>query len=241
MLNKFKNSVAKSQNIWGCKNNKFMICINFAEKFILTTMQLLIVFLENLFVWMRSNYIELIATIISIAGVWLTTKQVIWCWAVSLGGLFLSLYIFFQSHLFLQTLLQIFYIIMTLYGWYNWIYGGEDGAGLKISKIKKKDAIVYFTLGVISIFVAEYLFGRYTSDPSPWLDSITFVCGIIATYIMAKKIIEHWLIWIFNDFIMVAMCFYQKLYIFTFLYVIFIILAIYGFVEWRKDYIRIKS
>jgi nicotinamide mononucleotide transporter len=200
-------------------------------------MTFLKVLLENMYVWMRSNYIELFATIISIVGVWLTTKQIIWCWAVSLGGIVLSLYVFFHSHLYLQALLQIFYVFMTIYGWYNWIHGGEDGSKLKICSIKKRDAIIYLITGIITIVATGYLFSLYTSDSSPWLDSLTFVCGIIATYIMAKKIMEHWLVWIFNDIIMVGMCFYQNLYIFTFLYFIFIILASYGFIEWRKEFL----
>lgn len=192
--------------------------------------------------WIYGNYIEFIATLVSIAGVYLTTKQIIWCWPISLVGLVLSMYVFFITHLYLQTLLQIFYLGMTLYGWYNWKYGGENNSVLNISRIKhKKDILRYLIIGLISIVICGYLFNKYTQDPLPWLDSITTISGIIATYIMAKKIIENWIIWIAIDIILVGMCYYQKLYIFTFLYSVFIILAVYGFFEWRKDLQKIKA
>ena len=89
--------------------------------------------------------------------------------------------------------------------------------------------------GILVSIVFGYLFERYTEDPLPWLDALTSVCGIITTYLMAKKIIENWLIWIVNDMIVVGMCYYQKLYVFTGLYMVFIILAVYGWKEWKKE------
>jgi nicotinamide mononucleotide transporter len=195
----------------------------------------------NLIDWIRSNYIEFCAALFSIAGVWLTTKQIIWCWPVSLAGLLMYSYIFFFSHIYLQAILQVFYLAMTLYGWYNWIHGGEYSTELKISGIKKKQSIIYFLIWLIFSLIFGYLFSRYTHDPLPWLDSLTTVCGIITTYLMAKKILENWIIWIFNDIVVVTICFYQKLYISSVLYIIFIILAIYGFSEWRKELQKIKS
>ena len=192
-------------------------------------------------VWIRSNYIEFCAALFSIIGVWLTTKQIIWCWPVALAGLLLYAYIFFYSQIYLQAILQIFYIAMTLYGWYNWIHGGENSSELKISRLKGKESLIYFITWLIFSLIFGYLFNRYTQDPLPWLDSLTSVCGIITTYLMAKKILENWIIWIVNDIIVVGICFYQKLYISSVLYIIFIILAIYGFIEWRKELIKIKS
>ena len=192
-------------------------------------------FITELSIWLKDNYIEFVATIFSIAGVWLTTKQIIWCWPVALIGLLLSVYVFYLTNLYLQVLLQIFYIVMTVYGWYYWKYGGKNNTEPKITNITKKMAINYIVSGLLCTIIAGYLFNKFTKDPQPILDALTSVCGIIATYLMAKKIIEHWIIWIFNDIIVVWMCYYQKLYIFTFLYFIFVILATYGLFEWKKD------
>ena len=189
----------------------------------------------NFIVWIRSNYIEFCAALFSIAGVWLTTKQIIWCWPVSLAGLILSLFVFFYIHLYLQSILQIFYIVIALFGWYYWLYGGKVQKEIKVSRLKKEDAWIYIVSAIFAAIIFGYLFKRYTEDPLPWLDAATSVCGIITTYLMAKKIIENWLIWIANDVVVVWMCYYQKLYIFTILYLVFIILAVYGWKEWRKE------
>ena len=185
--------------------------------------------------WIGSNYIEFIAAIISIIGVWLTTKQILWCWPVSLLGLILSLYVFFNTQLYLQATLQIFYIVIAVYGWFNWKRGEKNDIKLIISRLKIKAGLMYLGTGIVLTLIVGYLFRQYTEDPMPWMDSLTTVCGIITTFLMAKKILDNWLIWIFNDIILVGMCYYQKLYIFTILYVVFIILAIYGFIEWRRD------
>ncbi len=181
------------------------------------------------------NIIELIATVVSIIGVWLTARQIIWCWPVSLLGLIFQLYIFSSSGLYMQSFLQFFYMGVTFYGWYNWLYGGENKSALKVKRIRAKNAALYLLAGIISAFIIGILFENFTDDPLPWLDSATSVCGIIATLLMAKKIIENWLIWILNDIVVSGMCYYQELYIFAFLYFIFIILAIYGYSEWKKE------
>ncbi len=195
----------------------------------------------NFIVWIRSNYIEFCAALFSIAGVWLTTKQIIWCWSISLVGLFLYTYIFFCSHIYLQSILQVFYIAMTLYGWYNWSKGGDNESGLKITGIKRKQAFIYFFIWLILSIIFGYIFSHYTRDPLPWADSLTSVCGIITTYLMAKKILENWLIWIANDLVLIVICFYQKLYISSVLYIIFIILAIYGYIEWKKELLKPRN
>ena len=192
-------------------------------------------FAEGISIWIRGNYVEFIAALISIVGVWLTTKQIIWCWPVSLAGLILSLFVFFYIHLYLQSILQIFYIVIALFGWYYWLYGGKVQKEIKVSRLKKEDAWIYIVSAIFAAIIFGYLFKRYTEDPLPWLDAATSVCGIITTYLMAKKIIENWLIWIANDVVVVWMCYYQKLYIFTILYLVFIILAVYGWKEWRKE------
>jgi nicotinamide mononucleotide transporter len=186
-------------------------------------------------------YIELIASLFSIAGVLLTTKQNIWCWFVSLVGVTLSLYIFFSSRLFIQSMLQVFYIVMIFYGWYNWKHGGKDETVLKVSSAVIIKLLPYLITGIFFSVITGYIFNRYTSDPLPWLDSATSVFGIIATYLMAKKIIQHWYFWIVIDIFLVCICFYQKLYGFSMLYFIFILTAIYGLTEWRKELVKSDS
>lgn len=185
--------------------------------------------------WILENYIEIAASVIGIIGVWLTAKENILCWPAGLINVILSLYVFFNSRLYADVLLQVFYLVMTLYGWYNWLYGGEKRSKLKIRKINKTELISILIIGFTAAFITGWLFSRFTNASLPYIDSLVFVWGVIGTWAMGRKIIEHWIIWIINDLICVGIYAYKELYAFTILYLIFSILAVYGLLTWKKQ------
>lgn len=117
--------------------------------------------------WIQHNWIELIAVITGILGVWLTTKQIIWCWPIALISVVLYIYIFFNVKLYADFGLQIFYFVMTLYGWYNWLYGGKNHDHLVVSRLKKAHAIIYFIIGFVAMLSIGYLLKRYTDAALP--------------------------------------------------------------------------
>ncbi|HOY33316.1 MAG TPA: nicotinamide riboside transporter PnuC [Bacteroidales bacterium] len=185
--------------------------------------------------WITENYIELTAAILGIAGVYLTTRQNILCWPVGLVNVILSMYVFFTEKLYADVVLQIFYVAMTLYGWYNWIFGGQKKFELQVRKIRPKEFVIMFVAGFCLAFVTAYLFATYTDAAYPYWDSMLTVWGIIATYAMGKKIIDHWTMWIVIDINCTVLYFIKELYAFAPLYFIFTLLAVYGYFTWKKD------
>jgi nicotinamide mononucleotide transporter len=185
--------------------------------------------------WLTENYIEVIASVLGLLGVWLTTQQKIWCWPVGLANIILSLYVFFSSKLYADVVLQIFYCVITIYGWYNWLYGGSNKTRLKVSRIKRKLMLLLILIAIAAIAVTGYLFSRYTDAALPYWDATVAVWGVIGTYVQAKKYLENWIIWIFTDTLCTGIYFYKELYAFTLLYFTFIILGTYGYIEWKKD------
>jgi nicotinamide mononucleotide transporter len=188
--------------------------------------------------WLLANVIEMLAFIFGLAGVWLTARQNVWCWPTGLVNIILSFIVFFTSKLYADVVLQIFYLVMTIYGWYNWLYGGENKTVLKIRRIKLFEIIIIFVAGSAGVFLVGWIFSTYTNAALPYIDSLVAVWGVIGTWAMARKIIEHWVIWIFTDMICTGIYAYKELYFFAVLYFIFVILAIYGLVKWRKELIR---
>jgi nicotinamide mononucleotide transporter len=191
--------------------------------------------------WIIANYIEVIAAILGVVGVWLTTKQVIWCWPVGLVNVILSIIVFFNSKLYADVTLQIFYLAMTVYGWYNWLWGGVSKSPLKVRNIRISELSIMLIIGTISFVTVGWLFSRYTDAALPYIDSFVAVWGVIATYAMAKKIIQNWIMWIVIDSVCVGIYFYKELYAFTVLYFIFVVLAAYGLFEWKKELKKILS
>jgi nicotinamide mononucleotide transporter len=191
--------------------------------------------LENSFIpWLSTNYIELIAAIAGILGVWLTTRQLIWCWPVALVNVILYIYIFFKSRLYADFGLQIFYFVLTLYGWYNWLYGGKEHKELKVSKISMKVLGICLLIGIPASFITGYLLSRYTNAALPYIDSLVAVWGIIGTWMMAKKLLENWLLWIIVDLVCVGIYMVKNLYPTSVLYFIFTVLAVYGYLQWKR-------
>ncbi len=191
--------------------------------------------------WIIENYIEIIAAILGIIGVWLTTKQIIWCWPVGLINVILSIIVFFSSKLYADVTLQIFYLVMTIYGWYNWIWGGASKNNLPVRNIRIVEFVIMLITGVLGFVIVGWLFSKYTDAALPYIDSFVAVWGVIATYAMAKKITENWIMWIIIDSVCVGIYFYKELYAFTILYFIFIVLAAFGLAEWKKEMKKILS
>jgi nicotinamide mononucleotide transporter len=192
--------------------------------------------MPHILLWLSQNYIEVIGALTGIIGVWLTARQIIWCWPVALINVVIYIYVFFVSKLYADFGLQLFYFFMTLFGWYNWHYGGTDNHILPISRLTLKKFLLYFFIGMPAVFITGFLLKNYSDAAYPYWDSFVSVWGIIGTYMMAKKIIEHWILWIIVDFTCVGIYFYKGLYATTVLYFIFIILAVYGLSNWKKDF-----
>jgi nicotinamide mononucleotide transporter len=185
--------------------------------------------------WLGQNYIELIAAFCGIGGVWLTTRQNILCWPVALVNVILYIYIFYVSKLYADAGLQVFYLFMTLYGWYHWYFGGQEHDNLPVSRISKKALLAYLSVGIPFSFLCGYLLQRYTDASFPYQDSFVSIWGILGTHMMARKILEHWLLWIIVDLCCVGIYLAKGLYPTTILYFIFSLLAVYGFYQWKKD------
>lgn len=191
--------------------------------------------------WICTNYIEILAALLGIVGVWLTTRQLIWCWPVGLLNVLLSIYVFFVSRLYADVILQAFYLVMTFYGWYNWSYGGRGKTTLHVSRIKPGLLLALVLISAVATAITGYLFSTYTNAALPYWDAGVAVWGVLCTWLQAKKILENWIIWIITDLVCTGIYFYKELYAFTGLYFFFAVLAAYGYYAWRKDHIKLSA
>lgn len=185
--------------------------------------------------WIAVHWIEITAAILGIAGVWLTTRQNIWCWPIGLVNVLLSLFVFYDAKLYYDVILQIFYFVLTIYGWYNWVFGKKGNAILPVKRITKTHFIYSLVIVVIAVLLFGYTAQRFTDASFPYWDALTTAGGIIATLWMARKIIENWIAWIFIDVLCTVIYIYKELYAFSVLYFIFAILAVIGYYSWKKD------
>jgi nicotinamide mononucleotide transporter len=173
--------------------------------------------------------IESIAVLFSVLYVILATKQNIWCWAA--GGISVTIYIYIclTAQLFAETGLQFFYLLMSFYGFYNWTKKEQD---LEIAQWSVGKHLTLILTGAIITFLMGFYFATYTSAKMPILDSFTTVFSVIATYMVAKKVLENWLYWIMIDVVSIYLYYNRDLHLTSLLFVAYTIIAIFGYFMW---------
>ncbi len=184
---------------------------------------------------MNLSLYEIIAVITSLLSVWLYVKENIWCWLTGLVGVIFYLIVFYQSKLYADMGLQIIYIYLQIYGWYKWLYGGKNRTELRISRSTAKLNVMLATIGIASTTLMAYLLSRFTDAALPLWDSTATVLSLIAQWMIAKKILENWIVWITADVLYTGIFFYKGLFLSMGLYTVFLLLATLGYFEWRKS------
>ncbi|HSY76821.1 MAG TPA: nicotinamide riboside transporter PnuC [Bacteroidia bacterium] len=196
---------------------------------------MLFISLQDISNYIHEHWLEIIAVLFSIAGVWLTALEKIINWPVNIIASAIYVYVFYSSGIYLDTGISVFYIIFGFYGWYYWLYGGNNNKEVEISKVQLKEILLLFTIGIIITIGLAVLLIHFTNSTIPYLDSSTTVLSLIATWLAAKKHIENWLVWIVADSIYVIEYIIKDLYLTALLYFIFTVLAAYGYYEWNKQ------
>jgi len=178
--------------------------------------------------------IESIAVIFSLASVWLTTKRNIWCWPIGIIGIMFYFILFLQSKEYCNMLLQLTFLTQSIIGWMNW--NKDDGDTITLWN-EKLSATKYCHL-LFEILVTSFVYGFLSSlfgGKLTTLDSLTTGLSIIAMFLMARKKLESWILWIIADILYIPLFIHNKMYLSSVTYFIFLILAINGFITWKKN------
>ena len=165
--------------------------------------------------------------------VWLIVKENVWNWPVGIANNIFYVIVFWRARLFADMSLQFVYIALGCLGLYRWLYGGKQHEELKISRITLKTA-VYAGIFAVAAISAATVYLRRVQDAAPFLDACTAVLSICAQYLLTKKILENWWLWILTDAISVGLYLYKSLSLTAVLYLIFLAMCITGLVQWRQ-------
>ncbi|KAA3652902.1 MAG: nicotinamide riboside transporter PnuC [Bacteroidetes bacterium] len=178
--------------------------------------------------------LEAIAVITAIIYVWLAARSNYWCFLFGFISSAVYVYICFQFKLYFDVIINLFYLLMSVIGWVSWKNNTEDNI-LQIFSMNKREFWKLIALG-ISITILLAAFATHFSDASlPYLDAFTTVFGIIATILVIQRKIENWLIWIAVDIVAISMYFYKGLQLTALLFLIYTIIAISGYISWKKQ------
>jgi nicotinamide mononucleotide transporter len=181
------------------------------------------------------NVYELIASVIALLGVFLTSRGHIagWIFGVIASATYIPL--FFSNELYAESALQLVYVVMGIYGFYAWKQLGKNKDERPILNIKKYQFIFLLSIYLLMTYLLGLLLNKYTDTDVPFADASMGAGGLLITWMMAQKYIEHWICWIVIDIANAGLFVYKELYITAFVYVIFAIMAVYGFFVWKKQ------
>jgi nicotinamide mononucleotide transporter len=178
--------------------------------------------------------LEGVAAAFGVVSVFLSTRQNIWSWPTAIVNVALYTVVFFQGRLYGQMGLQPIYLALSVYGWYQWLHGGEQRTVLQVSRASPRLLGGLLLLnGAGWIALAALL--RQTDAALPWLDALLTTTSLVAQWMMTRKILENWILWIAVDVVYVPMFISQRLYATAMLYAAFLVLAVMGLVEWRRS------
>lgn len=192
---------------------------------------------------LKSNIIhtrplEWISTVTQVASVWYARKNNVLVYPTGIIGVLIAAYLyFFDSNppLYADGALNIYYFAMSVYGWYNWVQKKDaDHYAYPISWCSKPQLWTGAGFFVGFWILIWWVLDRFTDSNTPLLDSLVSSSAITAMWWMAKRKVENWLAWIFSNIVAIPLNFYKHFYLFTLMYVLFLALAWWGYLAWKK-------
>jgi len=184
--------------------------------------------------WIQ-NWIEIVGALAGFVYIFFEIKVSKWMWPIGLLTSVFYVIVFFDSKFYADMSLQFYYIAISIVGWYWWLKGGKEGRELPISNLTK-NLFYYLLLASLLIFgIIAYILVNYTDSPLPYWDALTTALSIVATWMLARKIIEQWLFWVLIDIISMILYLYKGLYPTSILFLIYSILAVVGYFQWKKE------
>jgi nicotinamide mononucleotide transporter len=199
--------------------------------------------------WLTDSWMELLGTLFALLYLYLSVRENIWLWFTGFVSSFFYLIIFFDERLYADMALQVYYLIISVYGWLVWKMGREKSGRPKmpVSCVNESLAVklvlagmVIYIVVVVALLKLPVYFGISTSD-LPYWDAFTTTGGIVATWMLARKKLEHWLVWIVVDLVSTGMYIYKGLTVTAVLYGIYTLVAIVGYREWKQQMIKCES
>ena len=179
--------------------------------------------------------LELVAALFGAVSVYLSVRQNIWSWPTAIVNVGLYALVFFEAKLYADMGLQVIYAVLSVYGWYEWLYGGENRTTLRVTRTGARVGALLALIALTGAALLGVALRGATDATLPFMDSFLSSTSLVAQWMMTRKKLENWLVWIGVDVLYVGMFIYKHLYITAALYTVFLALAVRGFVDWRRS------
>lgn len=183
----------------------------------------------------KASVLEAVSFVTGALCVWLTVRESAWNFPVGLLNVATFAVVFFRARLFADASLQGVYVVLTIAGWYMWLYGGQRQTALRVSRITLREGLFVGAAGVVMTLVFWRLV-TFAAGVSPFFDAITTALSLCAQWLLNRKRLENWFFWIAADLIYIPLYACKSLYLTSILYTVFLAMCIVGVRQWRATW-----
>lgn len=184
----------------------------------------------------QSSLLELAAVVFAILYLVLAVKENILCWGAAIISVLIFLFIFWEVKLYMQSGLQVYYLGMAVFGWYQWRFAKAGSDSLQVSMWSVQQHLVALTFIVLLTLISEYFLNSGTDARLPFLDSFTTWASVVTTYMVTRKVLENWIYWLVIDSLSIYLYIDRELYFTALLFVAYIVIVFFGWFSWLKSY-----
>jgi nicotinamide mononucleotide transporter len=179
---------------------------------------------------------EILAVLLGIAYLLLAMWEKVSCWYAAFASTAIFLFLFWDVSLVMESALQVYYLAMAVYGWWQWQHGGRADGSLPISRWAPRQHLLAVTAVLGLSAVSGSLLSDYSDAALPYLDSFTTWGAVLTTWLVARKVLENWLYWIVIDGLSIFLYIERELYLTAALFAVYVVIVVIGFVTWTKHY-----
>ena len=179
---------------------------------------------------------EAIAVALGITYLLLAVRENLWCWYAAFVSTSIFLVLFWNVNLLMESALQVYYLVMAVYGWWQWQHGSGDQTELAISRWGTRQHLVALAAVLIASAASGILLQQFTTAAMPFLDSFTTWGSILTTWMVARKILENWLYWLVIDSVSIYLYLDRELYLTALLFALYLVIVLFGYRKWLLHY-----
>jgi nicotinamide mononucleotide transporter len=184
--------------------------------------------------FMATSPWEALAAALGLAYLLLAVKRSLWCWLCAFVSTSIYLMLFADAKLYMQSALQLFYLVMAVYGFMEWRRGRTESGEVVIRSWPLRSHLIAAAAIALATVLNGWLLGRETDAVAPYLDSFVTWSSVVTTWMVAKRLIENWLYWVVIDGLAAYLYFSQQMLVTALLFLLYVGIVIHGYVQWRR-------
>ncbi len=189
--------------------------------------------------WLSLNWFESTAALLGLISIYFQIKQKVFYWPVAIVMVSMYIMVFYKTGFYADMSLQFYYLGVSIYGWYFWVAGrnqqdSDNKKTVPVSSLNKKQFFTAIGFSALFFIIILIILKYFTDSDVPYGDAFTTALSFVATWLLARKILENWLFWIVVNIASSGLYIYKELYATAILFIVLSILAVLGYVKWKK-------